>query len=113
VSVLEGGWPIRQYRRTSKSPPCVVGAVQYKPAALDVSKQSVFELGALAYRMVTGRAVTCPTAPTLPEEYPDSMQELLPRLVHADPGTEYSQRDASFKFCTPSPVHCTDGEAVL
>ena len=63
-------------------------ASQKRPARLCFSKQSVYELGTLAFRIVTGSAVSAAGAdlPTIPDTYPPKLHTLLPRLVTIDPG---------------------------
>ena len=63
-------------------------ASQKRPARLCFSKQSVYELGTLAFRIVTGSAVSAAGAelPTIPDTYPPKLHALLPRLVAIDPG---------------------------
>jgi hypothetical protein len=68
-------------------------ASQKRPARLCFSKQSVYELGTLAYRIVTGSAVSAAGAdlPTIPDPYPLKLHALLPRLVAIDPGEVYAR----------------------
>lgn len=61
--------------------------VQRRPARLCLAKQSTYELGSLAYRIVTGLPVVADSPlPPIPDLYPKSLHDLLPRLVAPDPG---------------------------
>jgi len=59
---------------------------QKRPAALQYSKQSTYELGTLAYSIVTGsRVIAGEPLPDVPEHYPPTLVTLMPQLVAQDP----------------------------
>ncbi len=61
---------------------------QKRPATLCFAKQSTYELGTLAYRIITGSAVVQGAVlPGIPDLYPYKLHTLLPQLVAKDPGT--------------------------
>lgn len=61
--------------------------LQRRPARLCFAQQSSYELGTLAYRIITGGAVRQGAdLPSIPDVYPHKLHKLLPRLVAADPG---------------------------
>ena len=66
----------------------VVCCVQKRAARLCFTQQSSYELGTLAYRIITGSAVVQGAdLPSIPDLYPLKLHILLPRLVATDPGT--------------------------
>jgi hypothetical protein len=73
-------------------------ASQKRPARLCFSKQSVYELGTLAFRIVTGSAVSAAGADLtiIPDTYPLKLHALLPRLVAMDPGNRGGGGGSSF-----------------
>ena len=66
----------------------MVCCVQKRAARLCFAQQSSYELGTLAYRIITGSAVVQGAdLPSIPDLYPYKLHILLPRLVATDPGT--------------------------
>ena len=62
--------------------------LQKRPARLCFAKQSSYELGTLAYRIVTGAAVVRSThLPAISDLYPQRLRAMFPQLVATDPGT--------------------------
>ncbi len=53
---------------------------------LQYAKQSSYELGTLAYRIVTGESVIAgEPLPDVPAHYPLALRALMPQLVATDP----------------------------
>ncbi len=57
---------------------------QKRPAKVCFAKQPSYELGSLAYRVITGS--TASVGADIPASYPQLLHTLLPRLVVSDPG---------------------------
>jgi hypothetical protein len=67
---------------------CAVGVSQKRPASLCFAKQSSYELGTLAYRIITGSSVVSgPDFSCIPSVYPSKVHTLVANLVAAEPGT--------------------------
>ncbi len=61
---------------------------QKRPATLCFAKQSSYELGTLAYRIITGSSVVSgPDLACIPSVYPSKVHTLVADLVAAEPGT--------------------------
>ncbi len=84
---------------------------QKRAARLCFAQQSSYELGTLAYRIITGSAVVQGAdLPSIPGVYPYNLHILLPRLVMADPGAAICEYFGSscplVVLCTLRQVHC-------
>jgi hypothetical protein len=80
---------------------------QKRPATLCFAKQSSYELGTLAYRIITGSVVVQGTAlPGIPDLYPHKLHTLLPQLVAKDPGTFTLSHHILYVDLVPAIVVC-------
>jgi hypothetical protein len=81
-------WPRFLFTQSLVRFVAVVCCVQKRAARLCFAQQSSYELGTLAYRIITGSAVVQGAyLPSIPDLYPHKLHILLPRLVATDPGT--------------------------
>ncbi len=83
--------------------------MQKRAARLCFAQQSSYELGTLAYRIITGSAVAQGAdLPSIPMIYPYGLHILLPRLVATDPGTAVCEQFVSscpLVYSATSPLH--------